>query len=160
MVKLMKYLLNQNSNRFFGKAITANRLFSDISPQALQRLKKITKPVVFKKNQNIIEVGKLPQYVFFFRKGDAHIFLNPEKSKEVFVRKIKQNEILGLTEAVSSFKYEIGVKTDSYCLCEYAKKEDFIDFLYAESSICFKLLGLLSFNLQNSYQNFSSTIIY
>jgi CRP-like cAMP-binding protein len=156
----MKYLLNQNSNRFFGKAITAHRLFSDISLQALQSLKKITKPVIFKKDQKIIDVGNSPRYIFFIIKGNAHSFLNPENKKEIFVRNIKPNEILGLIEAVSSFKYEIGVKTDSYCLCECVKREDFLDFLYVESSVCFKLLRILSNNLQNSYQNFSSTITY
>lgn len=155
----MKELLNQNSNSFFGKAIIADELFSDISPQAQKRLKKITKPILFKKNQKIITIGSPPLYVYFFKKGNGHIFLNLNK-KDIYVRKIIYNEIFGITESLGFFRHEIGVESDSYCLCEYAKREDFIDFLYSESIICFKLLGLLSNNLQNSYQNFSNKTTY
>ena len=138
-----------NPEGFFGNAFLADDLFDGLPSETLHSLRAVKQTKQFAKDEVIFGGGQMPCCLYFLREGEAQILRNA-----VFVRPVKRNEILGLTEAITNLPYETSVKTVTPCLFECVRREDFIHFLQNEPETCFRLLQKLGANLQKVYQMF------
>jgi CRP-like cAMP-binding protein len=138
------------SDYFFNNALVAGDLFGELSPESQTSLSGIKRELEFAENEIIWEYGKMPCCIYILVEGEAEILYRGVQS----VHRIKQNEILGVTEAISNLPYEISIKTDTPCRFECIRRDDFIEFLQTESEICFRLLQRLGVNLQKFYRLF------
>lgn len=140
-----------NSEYFFGNAFLADDLFCGLPSEIRNSLFAVKQTKQFAKNELIFAVGQMPCCIYILTTGEAQILYNA-----VFIRPVKQNEILGLTEAIANLPYEISVKAVAPCVFECVGRDDFIRFLQNEPEICFRLLQMLGANLQKVYQFFTN----
>lgn len=138
------------SDYFFNNALLADDLFNGLSPESQNSLRGVRREIEFAKDELILENGQMPCCICILAEGEAKILYRGTEA----VHRVKQNEILGLTEAISNLPYEISVKTDSPCRFEFIRREDFIEFLQAEPEVCLRLLQRLGANLQKFYRLF------
>jgi len=136
-----------NSECFFGNAFLADDLFCGLSSETRNSLRAVKQTKQFAENELIFTVGQMPCCIYILTTGEAQILHNA-----VFIRPVKQNEILGLTEAITNLPYEISVKAAAPCLFECIGRDDFIRFLQNEPEVCFRLLQILGANLQKVYR--------
>ena len=138
------------SDYFFNNALVADDLFSNLSSESQNSLRDIKREIEFAENEIIWECGHMPCCIYILVEGEAEILYRGVQQ----VHRIKQNEILGVTEAISNLPYEISIKTDTACRFECISREAFLDFLQTEPEICFRLLQRLGANLQKFYRLF------
>src|SRR3954468_7358911 len=112
------------SDYFFNNALVAGDLFGELSPESQTSLSGIKRELEFAENEIIWEYGKMPCCIYILVEGEAEILYRGVQS----VHQIKQNEILGVTEAISNLPYEISIKTDTPCRFECIRRDDFIEF--------------------------------
>lgn len=138
------------TEQFFGGAFLADELFCRLSPKAENSLRAIKHEKRLSAGETIFGRGELPRCVLIAVEGETHVFYNGD----AFVHRVKPDEILGLTEAVSNLPYQITVKTLTPCRFEAIGRSDFISFLQDNPDICFRLFEMLGANLQRLYQLF------
>ena len=138
----------QISEQFFSSAFLADDLFSGLSTESQNSLLAVKTRQQFAENETIFAGGETPRGIFVLAAGEAEIFYHGSRT----VHPVRQNEILGLTEAVANLPYEISVRTTAPCRFEYIRREDFIAFLQAEPATCFRLLQMVGTNLHKLYQ--------
>jgi CRP-like cAMP-binding protein len=136
----------------------ADKLFCDLSPESLKSLNKIKETKQFRKGFRFFSGEEMPHCIYILREGKVQLLLN-DKSKDLqLARLIEPNEIFGLTEIIADLPYEMNAETITLCTCECFEREDFIRFLFSEPEVCFRLVKLLSLNLQKSYELLFSSI--
>lgn len=138
------------SEYFVGTAFLADDLFGGLPAETAKSLRAAKQTKRFAKDETIFTGGQMPSGIYVLLEGRAQLFYNGGGR----TRSIKQNEILGLTEAIAELPYETSVKTVAPCIFEYIGREDFIGFLQNEPEICFRLLQRLGANLQKLYKLF------
>lgn len=139
----------------FCKPILADKLFEDLSKKALDSLARIKRQTQFEEGAFIFAKGEKPQGIYILKRGQAQMFFNNFRQ----AREIAPDEILGLTGMIAELPCEMSVKTISPCLFDYIEREDFINFLKAESEVGFRLVKTLGTNLQQIYQLVCSSTI-
>lgn len=148
-------LKNRTSQEYlFGNGFCADMLFCNLPPKSLEFLTRVKHKKQFQKGTAVISEGDLPQCVYVLLRGQAQVLLKKKLNEQTVVRFVEPNEIFGLTEAISNSPFEISVETISPCLFEIIARRDFISFLHNDSSVCFRLVQLLGFNIQKSYYSF------
>ncbi|MEZ5427083.1 MAG: cyclic nucleotide-binding domain-containing protein [Pyrinomonadaceae bacterium] len=142
---------------FLGDPFSAEILFRDLSPNARQSLSAITSIRRIPEQHRIIKEGREPDiHVLIEGKADIIIFnrLNDRKIR----RKAQKNEIIGLTETIAGQPFRLTVRTLTPCRFEFIEKADFNRFLEDHPEVCFRVLKLLGWNLNKSFQTFASMI--
>ncbi|MCD9184915.1 MAG: cyclic nucleotide-binding domain-containing protein [Pyrinomonadaceae bacterium] len=144
-----------NSGCFLGQPFSSDQLFSELSAEKFRTLTERSRKIRFKKGNNILSNGKLPECVYILSRGKAEISTNFNEKKQN-IRLIMEDEIIGLPEILGNFPTETNVETLTDCECECIPRELFIDLLLEEPKVCLRLLKIFSENLQKSYKLFSS----
>jgi CRP-like cAMP-binding protein len=139
----------------FCKPITADKLFEDLPAEALESLARIKRKTQIEEGAFIFTKDKTPQGIYILREGQAQMLFNNKRP----ARHTERNEILGLTGMISELPCEISVRAVSPCDFDYIEREDFINFLKAESEVSFRLVKTLGANLQQIYQLVCSSTI-
>jgi CRP-like cAMP-binding protein len=139
------------SEHFFP--LFAGDLFCDLTPASLEALTHIKQTKQLQKGVSFFVAGDTPRYVYLLVKGEAQLFFNDKKGIDI-ARLIEPNEILGLIEMILNLPYETDARTITPCIYENIGREDLIRFLHGEPEVCFRLVQLLSLNLQKSCQPF------
>ncbi len=134
------------SEHFFSSALCADDLFCGLPPEAANSLSAIKRDKHFAKGETVFTGGQMPCCIFILLEGEAEIHHQGETYS------IKQNEILGLTEALANLPYEISVKAAAPCRFECIRRDEFLAFLQTQPEICFRLLQKLGANLQKIYR--------
>jgi len=140
------------SEHFFP--LFAGDLFCDLTPESLEALAHIKQTKQLQKGVSFFAAGDTPRYIYLLVKGEAQLFFNDNLKGIDIARLIKPNEIVGLIEMILNLPYETDARTITSCICENIGREDLIRFLHEEPEVCFRLVQLLSLNLQKSYQPF------
>lgn len=148
-------LLEKNSKEesIFCNLISANCLFCDLSPEALESLARIKNMIRVQKGVFIFARGDIPSCVYILLDGQAQLVTKDGKP----VCLVEPNEILGLTEMITSLPCQMNAETITPCICERINQEDFIAFLQDEPEICFRLAQLLGLNIQKRYKSLCSS---
>jgi len=145
----MKTDFQINSGCFLAQPLSSGQLFSELSAEKFRTLAEKSRKIRFKKGNNILSNGKLPECVYILSHGKAEISTNFNEKKQN-VRLIMEDEIIGLPEILGNFPTETSVETLTDCECECIPRELFIDLLLEEPKICLRLLKIFSENLQKS----------
>lgn len=150
----MKTDFQINSGCFFAQPLSFSQLFSELSAEKFRTIAEKSRKIHFKKGNNILSHGKLPECVYILSRGKAEISTNFNEKKQN-VRLILEDEIIGLPEILGNFPTETSVETLTDCECECIPCELFVNLLLEEPKICLRLLKIFSENLQKSYKLFS-----
>jgi len=138
------------SEYFLTSGFLADELFFDLSLKAQKKLQRIKQNKQIAAGETVFASGENSRGIYLLRAGDARLLHYADQA----VRAVRENEILGLTEAITDLPYETGVRAFSPCEFEFIRRADFIEFLQTEPEICFRLLQILGTNIQKIYRIF------
>ncbi len=153
-------MLDHNTiyGRFIGNPISADLLFCDLHPKTKKSLASIKKKKRISKGRIIAEIGSSADWIFVHHSGQMELTFNHSLNQKSKSRLVEKKEIIGLTQMISNSPCQMSLKTLTPCFFEAIQYKDFINFLQAEPQICFRLAGLLSADIQQSYRTFTSSI--
>jgi CRP-like cAMP-binding protein len=136
------------SGQFFNSAFLAADLFCGLSTASQNSLHGVKLEKQFAPDETIFSSGAMPCDIYILTEGEAQILYQGVE----LIHRVKQNEILGLTEAISNLPYDISLKTLTPCRFECIRRDEFLTFLQEEPEICFRLLQMLGANLHKLYR--------
>jgi CRP-like cAMP-binding protein len=136
--------------------IFADKLFERLSPTAHHSLNSIKQKKLFRGDITVAENGVAPN-IYLLVKGRAkRVGLNCIDNRRIS-NFVFENEVFGLTETISNSRSRYKLNTITPCVFEFIKREDFMNFLNQQPEVGENLAKILSFDLNSSYQTFSTS---
>jgi CRP/FNR family transcriptional regulator len=109
-------------------SVREQRLFCDLSREALIRLQNIKATSVYPKGAMLCLEGQPPRGVFILCTGRAKLSTTSSEGKSMILRIAEPGEVLGLTAAVSGTPYEATVETLEPSQANFIAQTDFVHF--------------------------------
>ena len=106
-----------------------DRLFCDLSPQAVQRLAAITSAAVYPKGATLFVEGQVPRGVFIMCSGRVKLSTSSADGKTLILRISEPGEILGLPATVTGKPYELTADVIEPTQANFISREQFLHFL-------------------------------
>jgi CRP-like cAMP-binding protein len=142
---------------FIGNPISTDELFSGIPPETKQFLGSLKQLRRIPKGEIVPQIGGQSSVIYFHKTGRAQMSFDDDLGSKKTSRPVAKKEIIGLRQLFAQTPGEMCLETLSACHFEIIEHTDFIDFLKGEPQICFRLVYLLSSDLQQNYQTFSNS---
>ena len=119
------------------------RLFCDLSREALLRLQSIKATCVYPKGALLCLEGQPPRGIFVLCTGRAKLSTTSSEGKSMILRIAEPGEVLGLTAAVSGTPYEATV--------EFISQNEFLRFLQEYPDVGLRVARQLTHNCKCAY---------
>lgn len=132
------------------------RLFCDLSPEALIRLQNIKATSVYPKGALLCLEGQPPRGVFVLCTGRAKLSTTSSEGKSMILRIAEPGEVLGLTAIVSGTPYEATVETLEPSQANFISQVDFVRFLQEFPDVGLKVAKQLTHNCKCAYDEIRS----
>jgi CRP/FNR family cyclic AMP-dependent transcriptional regulator len=132
------------------------RLFCDLSPEALLKLQSIKATSVYPKGALLCLEGQPPRGVFVLCTGRAKLSTTSSEGKSMILRIAEPGEVLGLTAAVSVTPYEATVETLEPSQANFISQADFIRFLQEFPDVGLRVAKQLTHNCKCAYDEVRS----
>ena len=127
------------------------RLFCDLSREALIRLQNIKATSIYPKGALLCLEGQAPRGVFVLCTGRAKLSTTSSEGKSIILRIAEPGEVLGLTAAVSGTPYEATVETLEPSQANFISQGDFIRFLQEHPDVGLRVAKQLTHNCKCAY---------
>jgi CRP/FNR family cyclic AMP-dependent transcriptional regulator len=127
------------------------RLFCDLSREALIRLQNIKATSIYPKGALLCLEGQPPRGVFVLCTGRAKLSTTSSEGKSIILRIAEPGEVLGLTAAVSGTPYEATVETLEPSQANFISQSDFIRFLQEHPDVGLRVAKQLTHNCKCAY---------
>lgn len=144
---------------FFGPALTIDRLFGDLSPQAATALEKIKLTERIVPGTMICTAGRPAEGVYVLREGRAAWSFEKETGRRRPWRFAEPLELVGLTETLGGQPFEASLEALTPCVVERIATNDFLALLGAEPRLCLALVKRLAANLQIGYRRMRTAAV-
>lgn len=132
------------------------RLFCDLSHEALSRLQAIKATAVYPKGTMLCLEGQAPRGVYVLCTGRAKLSTTSTEGKSIILRIAEPGEVLGLTAAVSNTPYEATVETLEQTQANFITQTDFSRFLQEHPEVGMKVAQQLTHNCKCAYNEIRS----
>jgi CRP/FNR family transcriptional regulator, cyclic AMP receptor protein len=132
------------------------RLFCDLSHEALLQLQNIKATSVYPKGALLCLEGQPPRGVFVLCTGRAKLSTTSSEGKSMILRIAGPGEVLGLTAAVSDTPYEATVETMEPTQANFISQSDFIQFLQNYPDVGLRVAKQLTHNCKCAYDEIRS----
>jgi CRP/FNR family transcriptional regulator, cyclic AMP receptor protein len=137
-------------------AVREQRLFCDLSREALIRLQNIKATSVYPKGAMLCLEGQPPRGVFILCTGKAKLSTTSSEGKSMILRIAEPGEVLGLTAAVSGTPYEATVETLEPSQANFIAQTDFVHFLQEHPDVGLRVAKQLTHNCKCAYEEVRS----
>jgi CRP/FNR family transcriptional regulator len=127
------------------------RLFCDLSREALIRLQNIKATSIYPKGALLCLEGQAPRGVFVLCTGRAKLSTTSSEGKSIILRIAEPGEVLGLTAAVSGTPYEATVETLEPSQANFISQGDFVRFLQEYPDVGLRVAKQLTHNCKCAY---------
>lgn len=131
-------------------------IFSDVSQTELDILSKYKCGNSYRKDQTIFMDGTPPAGLFCINSGKVKIYKIDAAGKEQIVRLAKEGDVLGYRSLISGELYSAFATTLEDSLICFIPKDVFFNLLEANSKLSFKVMKLLSQDLQSAENSIAS----
>jgi CRP/FNR family transcriptional regulator, cyclic AMP receptor protein len=132
-------------------AFREQRLFCDLSREALLRLQNIKATSVYPKGALLCLEGQPPRGVYVLCTGRAKLSTTSCEGKSMILRIAEPGEVLGLTAAISGTPYEATVETMEPSQANFIAQSDFIQFLQEYPDVGLRVAKQLTHNCKCAY---------
>lgn len=136
--------------------VREQRLFCNLSTEALQRLQTIKATSVYPKGALLCLEGQPPRGVFVLCTGRAKLLTTSSEGKTIILRIAEPGEILGLTAAVSNTPYEASIETLEPSQANFISQGDFVRFLQEYPDVGLRVARQLTHNCKCAYDEIRS----
>ena len=137
-------------------AFREQRLFCDLSHEALLRLQNIKATSVYPKGALLCLEGQPPRGVFVLCTGRAKLSTTSSEGKSMILRIAEPGEVLGLPAAVSGTAYEATVETLEPSQANFISRSDFVQFLQDYPDVGMRVAKQLTHNCKCAYDEIRS----
>jgi CRP/FNR family cyclic AMP-dependent transcriptional regulator len=127
------------------------RLFCDLSREALIRLQNIKATSIYPKGALLCLEGQPPRGIFVLCTGRAKLSTTSSEGKSIILRIAEPGEVLGLTAAVSGSPYEATVETLEPSQANFISQADFVRFLQEYPDVGLRVAKQLTHNCKCAY---------
>ena len=134
----------------------ADRIFCDLSDEALRDFDAINYPTTFPKGAMLFVEGQSPRGIFVLCTGRVKLSICSSDGKTLITQIAEPGELLGLSATVSGKPYEVTSETLDPCSVKFVRREDFLQFLRRHGEACLRVAQLLSNNYINAYEQVRS----
>lgn len=132
------------------------RLFCDLSREALLKLQNIKATSVYPKGALLCLEGQPPRGVFILCTGRAKLSTTSSEGKSLILRIAEPGEVLGLTAALSGAPYEATVETMEPSQANFISQSDFVQFLQQYPDVGLRVAKQLTHNCKCAYSEIRS----
>lgn len=132
------------------------RLFCDLSREALLKLQNIKATSVYPKGALLCLEGQPPRGVFILCTGRAKLSTTSSEGKSMILRIAEPGEVLGLTAALSGAPYEATVETLEPSQANFISQSDFVQFLQEYPDVGLRVAKQLTHNCKCAYSEIRS----
>jgi CRP/FNR family cyclic AMP-dependent transcriptional regulator len=132
------------------------RLFCNLSNEALVRLQNIKATSVYPKGAMLCLEGQPPRGIFVLCTGRAKLSTTSSEGRSMILRIAEPGEVLGLTAAVSGTPYEATVETLEPSQANFVSQTDFIRFLQEYPDVGLRVAKQLTHNCKCAYTEIRS----
>jgi CRP/FNR family transcriptional regulator len=132
------------------------RLFCDLSREALVRLQNIKATSIYPKGALLCLEGQPARGVFVLCTGRAKLSTTSSEGKSIILRIAEPGEVLGLSAAVSGAPYEATVETLEPSQANFISQTDFVRFLQEYPDVGLRVAKQLTHNCKCAYSEIRS----
>src|ERR1700739_4293431 len=132
------------------------RLFCDLSREALLRLQSIKATSVYPKGALLCLEGQPPRGIYVLCTGRAKLSTTSSEGRSIILRIAEPGEVLGLTAAVSNAPYEATIETLEPSQANFVPQSDFVRFLQEFPEVGMKVAQQLTHNCKCAYDEIRS----
>jgi CRP/FNR family cyclic AMP-dependent transcriptional regulator len=137
-------------------AFREQRLFCNLSHEALARLQAIKATSVYPKGTLLCLEGQPPRGIYVLCAGRAKLSTTSAEGKSIILRIAEPGEVLGLTAAVSNSPYEATIETLEPSQANFISQSDFVHFLQEFPDVGIKVAQQLTHNCKCAYSEIRS----
>lgn len=131
--------------------VREERLFCDLSRQALSELNAIRQTSVYPKGAILFVEGQPSRGIFLLCTGSAKLTATSGRGGAVIVRVADTGEVLGLSAVMSDAAYEVSAETLEPSEVSFLPREDFHRFLQRNGEVSLRVARHLSMELRRAY---------
>lgn len=149
-------LQDGTSQNYFPESISADELFSGLTPRQQKELALIMVREQFLPKMSVFASGEMPLRIYVHRSGRA-ILLHVKTLKNLNdACPVESDRLYGTVEALLENPYEISMKTLSKCEFDMIGRDDFLRFIRDRPLLCYRLVEILSRMYQRAVQKIRS----
>ncbi|HLJ25458.1 MAG TPA: Crp/Fnr family transcriptional regulator [Candidatus Angelobacter sp.] len=137
-------------------AFREDRLFCDISNDALRGLQAVKATSVYPKGTLLCLEGQPPRGIFILCTGRAKLFTTSSEGKTIILRIAEPGEVLGLTAVIADTPYEATIETIEPTQANFISRKDFLRIIEEHSDVGMKVAQQLTHNCQCAYDEIRS----
>jgi CRP/FNR family transcriptional regulator len=127
------------------------RLFCNLSPEAVQKLSKITSRATYPKGALLFVEGQDPRGVFILCHGRAKLSTSSADGRGLILRIADPGEVLGLSGAISGKPYILTAEALEPVQANFISRQDLLQFLGENAQAALKAAELLGENYHAAF---------
>ncbi|MBX7169950.1 MAG: cyclic nucleotide-binding domain-containing protein [Pyrinomonadaceae bacterium] len=144
--------------RFIGNPISAKSLFCDLAPETEKKINALKSQKILPTGKIIGENNDLNKNIFILQEGKSELTFFNALTQKKYHREIENKEIIGFTQIISNSPTDLKVLTLTPCHFDVFPGEEFLQLLENEPQLSYRLLRLLSSDIQTNYKTFTSML--
>jgi CRP/FNR family transcriptional regulator len=133
-----------------------DRLFCDMTADALQAFDSIKNVAVEPKNSVLFSEGRPSKGIFVLCDGRAKLSICSETGKRLMLRIAGPGEVLGLGATMAGTPYEVTAELLDASQVVFVKRKDLLRFLRDHREACLMVVQMLSQDLHAAYERVRS----
>jgi len=106
-----------------------DRLFCNLSPEAVKRLDEITTSATYPKGATLFVQGQSGRGVFILCTGHVKLSTSSADGKTLILKVAEPGDILGLPSTISGKPYEASAEVLESCQANFISRVDFLNFM-------------------------------
>jgi CRP/FNR family cyclic AMP-dependent transcriptional regulator len=129
-----------------------DRLFCDLSKQALQGLDAISSSSTYPKGAYLFVEGQAPRGVFILCNGRVKLSAGSADGKALILRIAEAGEIIGIPGTISGQPYEVTAEALEPIQANFIPRDEFLSFLREHGEAALKVAEILCHVYQATYK--------
>ncbi len=130
--------------------ISEKQILSALARADAQDFQALRHRVVYPKGEKLFVEGAQPSGVFVLSDGGVRLSISNADGNVLISRKALPGEVLGLSAIVSGMPYQMTAQTTASSDLGFIRRDDFLRFLREHSDAAFRVVELLSDNLNEA----------
>jgi CRP/FNR family cyclic AMP-dependent transcriptional regulator len=135
-----------------GCPMTKDRLFCNLSPQALRGLDAISSSATYPKGALLFVEGQDSRGVFIICNGQVKLSANSADGKSLILRIADPGEVVGLPGIISGRPYEVTAEALEPIQANFIPRDQFLEYLREYGEVALRVAEILSDIYHATYQ--------
>jgi CRP/FNR family cyclic AMP-dependent transcriptional regulator len=142
-----------------GCKASRDGFFCRFSPSVLRSVDEVSHHTVMPAGALLFVEGQTPRGVFVVCSGKVKLYTTSKEGRVLILKQAEAGEVLGLSAAISSTKYEMTAETAVPCQLNFIGRQDFMTLLESESQLGLHATLSLSREFQGAYRDIHDLVL-